>query len=174
VLRAKHSDHWVEYTISRSSSLHDAIDVMITRDLSGLMVVDLGASVNELTRQRGKVLGMISSRDLLRRIHQHSLDEWSLDAVHGELVESFMTPLASLVFARPEETVAKASEVMAHTDRVMLPVISSEGRVEGIVTAKDFLGFGVQAKEKGGKEAYLKDMAGRTGAEQTSMAEPPE
>jgi len=85
-----------------------------------------------------------------------------------------MTPLSQLVFARPEETVAKATEVMGHTGRVMLPVISTEGRVSGIVTARDFLTFGLDAKKRGGKKAFLEDMVERTGAEMGSMEEAPD
>jgi len=68
VLHAKHSSHWVEYTICRNATLPTAINTTILRDLSGLMVVDNDENINDTTHQRGKVLGMITSRDLLRQV----------------------------------------------------------------------------------------------------------
>jgi CBS domain-containing protein len=55
-----------------------------------------------------------------------------------------------------------------------LPVLSNEGRVEGLITARDMSDFGLSAKDKGGKKAYLNDVSERVGlSSDTSMAEPP-
>ena len=55
-----------------------------------------------------------------------------------------------------------------------LPILSHEGRVEGLLTARDISDFGLSAKEKGGKEAYLNDISQRVGlSSNTSMADPP-
>jgi len=55
-----------------------------------------------------------------------------------------------------------------------LPILSHEGRVEGLLTARDMSDFGLTAKEKGGKEAYLNDVSQRVGlSSNTSMADPP-
>ena len=46
--------------------------------------------------------------------------------------------------------------------------------MEGILTARDMNDFNLTAKDKGGKEAYLKSISGRVGmSEHASMAEPP-
>jgi protein phosphatase PTC7 len=97
----------------------------------------------------------------------------TLDA--NTTLDTIMTPLSRLVFVRPNETVSKATEVMAHTGRVMLPVITVEGRVEGIITASDIIEFGTgtTAEQRGGKKQFLEDMVGRTGTELGSMADPP-
>jgi hypothetical protein len=53
-------------------------------------------------------------------------------------------------------------------------VLSKEGRVEGLITARDMSDFGLSAKDKGGKKAYLNDVSERVGlSSDTSMAEPP-
>jgi len=55
-----------------------------------------------------------------------------------------------------------------------LPVLSHEGRVVGLLTAKDMSDFGLTAKDKGGKESYLNDVSQRVGlSSNTSMADPP-
>ena len=55
-----------------------------------------------------------------------------------------------------------------------LPILSREGQVEGLITARDMSDFGLSAKDKGGKTSYLKDVSERVGlSSDTSMAEPP-
>ena len=54
------------------------------------------------------------------------------------------------------------------------PILSKDGRVEGVLTARDINDFAVAATEKGGKKQYLKDISQRVGlGSETSMAEPP-
>ncbi len=55
-----------------------------------------------------------------------------------------------------------------------IPVLSKEGRVEGLITAKDMSDFGLDAKDRGGKTNFLRDISERVGlSSNTSMAEPP-
>jgi CBS domain-containing protein len=71
VLKAKHTLRWVEPVISRRATVADSIQTSIDNGLSGMMVIDDDASpagevVNSNTLRRSKVVGMITSRDLLR------------------------------------------------------------------------------------------------------------
>eukprot|EP00339_Tiarina_fusa_P007607 CAMPEP_0117073780 /NCGR_PEP_ID=MMETSP0472-20121206/51947_1 /TAXON_ID=693140 ORGANISM="Tiarina fusus, Strain LIS" /NCGR_SAMPLE_ID=MMETSP0472 /ASSEMBLY_ACC=CAM_ASM_000603 /LENGTH=82 /DNA_ID=CAMNT_0004798465 /DNA_START=79 /DNA_END=324 /DNA_ORIENTATION=+ len=55
-----------------------------------------------------------------------------------------------------------------------LPILSQDGRVEGLITARDMSDFGLSAADKGGKKNYLNDISERVGlSSDTSMAEPP-
>lgn len=55
-----------------------------------------------------------------------------------------------------------------------LPILSSNGKVEGLITFRDLNDFGLSASDKGGKESYLKVISDRVGlGSDTSMAEPP-
>jgi hypothetical protein len=55
-----------------------------------------------------------------------------------------------------------------------LPILSREGTVEGLITARDMSDFGLTAKDRGGKKAFLNDVSSRVGlTSDTSMAEPP-
>ena len=138
------------------------------------MVVDKETNLNTTTHQKGKVLGMMTSRDLLRRFSTSKSKSVSFDSVGLEKVSSFMTPLNKVVYGRPEETVGQARDVMAKVGVKCLPIMSREGRVEGILTARDMSDFGLSAKDKGGKEAYLTSISGRVGmSPHASMAEPP-
>mmetsp|Transcript_25086 Transcript_25086/g.47144 ORF Transcript_25086/g.47144 Transcript_25086/m.47144 type:complete len:579 (-) Transcript_25086:73-1809(-) len=174
VLQRKHTERWVDSTICYSTTVGEATQIVIERGLSGLMVVDKSTNINSETHQKGKVLGMMTSRDLLRRFSKGRLEGRSFDEVGGERVEDFMTPLNKVVYGRPEETVGQARDVMAKVGIKCLPIMSKEGRVEGILTARDMTDYGLDAKDKGGKEAFLNSISGRVGmSEHASMADPP-
>lgn len=70
VLKAKHTLRWVEPVIPRHATISEAIQVSIDNGLSGMMVTDDNVSSGEIvtsnTLRRTKVVGMITSRDLLR------------------------------------------------------------------------------------------------------------
>lgn len=64
--------------------------------------------------------------------------------------------------------------IMAKLGIKCIPVLSKEGRVEGLITAKDMSDFGLDAKDRGGKTNFLRDISERVGlSSNTSMAEPP-
>ena len=64
--------------------------------------------------------------------------------------------------------------IMAKLGIKCIPVLSKDGRVEGLITAKDMSDFGLDAKDRGGKTNFLRDISERVGlSSNTSMAEPP-
>jgi hypothetical protein len=74
VLKAKHTLRWVEPVISKRATVADSIQTSIDNGLSGMMVIDDDTSspgdvVNSHTLRRSRVVGMITSRDLLRIIN---------------------------------------------------------------------------------------------------------
>ena len=139
-----------------------------------MMVVDSEKNLNDGTHMKGKVLGICTSRDLLRQYGGTSGDDRDITKIENTMVETFMTPIKKVVYIKPEETVRKARDIMAKIRMKALPIISKEGRVEGIVTARDITDYGISAEERGGKQAFLKDMVGRVGINQnTSVADPP-
>ena len=174
ILKAKHTKRWVDCTICKTTTISEAIQVYIQRGISALMVVDREMHVNSLTHQKGKVLGMLTSRDLLRRmakgISLTSPEKFS-DLADVQINE-FITPLNKVVFGRPDENVRKARSIMGKTGMKCLPIIK-DGRVEGILTNRDISEFHFSALERGGKKQYLADLSERVGLSFSSMAEPP-
>jgi len=202
VLKAKHTLRWVEPIIDRNSTVRDAVKVCIERGLSAMMVVDTkgedggddgdghghgyryrGGSVSS---QRGKVVGMATSRDLLRIIHsglKHSEDNHNnnnntttttTEKIFDLKVGDYMTPITQVIYARPEETIGMCRRIMAKLGVKCLPILSN-GRVEGLVTSRDMSDYGLDASERGGKKHYLENRSERMGlsSRNTSMAEPP-
>ncbi len=126
-----------------------------------------------LDRDRGKVVGMITSRDLLRIINAGFKDEETDETIMERLVGKYMTPITQVIYARPEETVRVCRSIMAKLGVKCLPILSN-GRVEGLVTARDISDYGLDAAERGGKKHYLESVRERVGlSSNTSMAEPP-
>ncbi|CAB9516318.1 Protein phosphatase PTC7 homolog [Seminavis robusta] len=165
ILKAKHSNRWVNPTISSTATLKEAIEITMEGELSAAMVTD----------ESKHVVGLVTSRDLLRCISMGIKDgdssEELLDRVVGDHV---MTPISQVIYARPEETVGSCRTIMAKLGIKCLPVLSKEGRVEGLVTARDMSQYRFSAEDKGGKKSYLNDVSERVGmGSNTSMADPP-
>lgn len=186
VLKAKDSYRWVEPTISRTATVKQAIETTIDGGLSGMMVLDTNNSINHNNHDNHnsnnddndnhrKVVGLLTSRDLLRIMASGFKDGMSNDAILEEMiVGDFMTPISQVIYARPDETVGMCRTIMAKLGIKCLPVLSRQGKVEGLITARDMSDYGLSAKDKGGKQSYLNDISERVGlSSNTSMAEPP-
>jgi len=173
ILKAKHTLRWVEPVICHTSTVKTAIQTCIEGNLSGMMVVDRDETTSESSRERGRVVGMTTSRDLLRMMAAGFKNNEGAEEVMNKTVGNFMTPISQVIYARPEETVGTCRAIMAKLGIKCLPVLS-HGRVEGLVTARDMSDYGVEAKDRGGKKNYLRDISERVGlSSNTSMAEPP-
>ena len=174
VLKKKHTLRWVEPVIDAEASVREAAMICIDYGLSGMMVVDRDNMISDNSRERGKVLGMMTSRDLLR-IFVKGIKEGKLDdnAIMQQKVKNFMTPLNQVIYARPDETIGQCRKVMSKLGIKCMPVLS-QGRVEGIVTQRDLSDYGLDATDRGGKKSFLRNVSERVGlSSNTSMAEPP-
>ena len=120
------------------------------------------------------VVGLITSRDLLRILAKGLREGESPEEIMNQKIGAFMTPVSQVIFARPEETVGMCRTIMAKLGIKCIPILSREGRVEGLLTARDMSDYGLEAEERGGKKNYLRDISERVGlSSNTSMAEPP-
>jgi CBS domain-containing protein len=166
VLKAKHAFRWVDPVLPRDATVKEAIVSTIEGGLSGMMVVD--------PQNHKRVVGLLTSRDLLRIMASGFRDGDSNDAVLSRVVGDFMTPISQVIYARPDETVGMCRTIMAKLGVKCLPILSKGGQVEGLITARDMSDFGLSAKDKGGKKSYLNNVSERVGlSSDTSMAEPP-
>jgi CBS domain-containing protein len=155
----------VDPVILRTATLKQAIQAAIEGGLSGMMVLE---------EHHKHVVGLVTSRDLLRIIAAGFKEGESSEQTMSRIVGDFMTPISQVIYARPEESVGMCRTIMAKLSVKCLPVLSKEGRVVGLITARDISDYGLSAKDKGGKESYLKDISQRVGlSSDTSMAEPP-
>lgn len=166
ILQAKHSNRWVDPVISSNATVKDAIEICIEGALSAAMVID----------GEKKVVGLISSRDLLRCIALGIKEGETNDEILDRIVsDHVMTPISQVIYARPEETVGMCRTVMGKLGIKCLPVLSKEGQVLGLVTARDMSQYRFSAEDKGGKKSFLNDVSERVGlGSNTSMADPPE
>jgi len=178
VLEAKHAITWNEPVISRDSSIEDAIKVCIDNKLPGMMVIDsIEAEDNKAdspTSENKKVLGMCTSRDLLRIMNKGFKEEEYIGTTLNRKVGDFMTPISQVVYARPYETIGVCRGIMAKLRLKCIPILS-DGRVEGLITARDMSQYGLDATDQGGKKHYLESVSERVGlSSSTSMADPPD
>ncbi len=149
--------------------------VSIEGGLSGMMVVERAPDSGQK-----RVVGLLTSRDLLRIMAAGLKDAdgygvpVSDEDVMNRVIGDYMTPISQVIYGRPDETVGMCRTLMAKLGIKCLPILSKEGRVEGLITARDINDFGLSATDKGGKKSYLNDVSERVGlSSDTSMAEPP-
>ena len=173
VLKSKHTLRWVEPTVDSNSTVREAISVCIDRKLSAMMVIESSITGSPGSIQRGKVVGLVTARDLLRVMDIGFRNDDSDEDIFNRRVGDFMTPITKVIYARPEETIGMCRSIMAKLGVKCLPILSS-GRVEGLITSRDMAEFGLDAADKGGKKHYLENKSERVGlSTNTSMAEPP-
>ena len=135
ILQYKHTERWVPLTLPSSTPLHSAARTVIERGLAAVMVVDDHERINDDTHQRGKVMGMLTSRDLLRQYGKERPEgEGGREYIHDledNEISTFMTPISKVVFCRPHETVRSVRRVMAKVGVKALPILSKvRGRGE--------------------------------------------
>ncbi len=95
----------------------DALNMMIAHDIGSVVIA-----------QRGQVLGIITERDIVRKITK------SFDYLNRPLEETGTKPVVSVSPATP---IWKAFELMLRKKIRRLPVMNSGNKLEGIVTERD-------------------------------------
>lgn len=95
-----------------------------------------------IVTEMGKVVGVISDRDLLRSIspyvgtiNERNLDRWSLN----RKVHQIMT--RRLISCRPGDSLAHAGQLMMDHRVHCLPVLDDQGGCAGILTMRDLLAW---------------------------------
>ena len=123
VRRAK--DYKAGFVPSDSNVAPDATlrELLAVKERTGHSTV----AVTEDGTARGRLVGLVTSRD------------YRLSRMDGsEKVRTFMTPLASLVFAREGATLSEANDVIWENKLNALPIIDDEGRLCSFVFRKDY------------------------------------
>ncbi|KAL7578064.1 hypothetical protein ACA910_014999 [Epithemia clementina (nom. ined.)] len=165
VLKAKHNYRWVDPVIMQHQTVRQAIVAAVEGGLSGMMVLE---PVHK------RVVGLVTTRDLLRIMSAGLKENEPAEAVMNRVIGDYMTHISQVIYGRPEETIGVARTLMAKLRIKCLPILSKDWKVEGLLTARDMSDYGLSAQELGGKRAYLKDVSERVGlSSDTSMAEPP-
>ena len=116
VKRRQHGVIGDPYTIAPEATLTDAANRMRRTGVGTLVVVDAGR----------RVQGIITTRDLRFTDHQGT-------------VAARMTPRERLVMHAGEPDLAVAEETMRSQRIKKLPIVDAEGRLKGLITAKDLM-----------------------------------
>lgn len=103
-------------TLSPSHRVCDAMQVMKRNDIGGIIVVD----------EEKRVLGLVSRRDIIFEREERKLGE-------------IMTRKAELITASPDISVDDASEILRKHRLEKLPLVDREGKLAGLITAKDIV-----------------------------------
>ncbi len=124
------------YTIKKEETVEAALKQMVDYNIGSLVVVD----------EKGKMVGIFTERDLLRKVFVRKLD------ITKHKVEEFMT--ANPVVAFPETRLNEAMNIMTKKRIRHLPVVEA-GKVVGLVSIVDIVA--ALLKEAEVQIKYLKD-----------------
>lgn len=105
------------YTISPEMTIASARQLMAESTSGGLLVVD----------SQGTILGILTKRDVLFEDNDQ------------QKIQNLMTPREKLITALPGTSLEEAKCIL-HQHRIeKLPLITPEGKIEGLITAKDII-----------------------------------
>jgi len=120
VLRVKRAENLVvedPYRITSTATVAEARRVMDEWDSGGLLVMD----------DEGNLLGILTTRDVL------------FEDDETRPVADLMTPRERLVTAPPGTTLEEARQILHRAKVEKLPLVDEQGRVHGLITAKDIV-----------------------------------
>jgi CBS domain-containing protein len=126
--------------VSRDQLLSDAARLFVEKGISGAPVID----------QHGICVGVLSATDYVRREDAHRQTPGT--AAAGDRVADEMSPQPLSI--RPEQTLLTAARIMCDQHVHRLPVLSSSGHVEGLITSMDVvaaLGNAMDEREASGR-----------------------
>ncbi len=102
-------------TISPERTVGEAVDLIRKHDIGGIVVVD----------DERRVLGLVTRRDI------------NFEEKMRAKVREVMTPAKDLITAPKGVTMEKAQELLRRNKIEKLPILERDGRLVGLITAKD-------------------------------------
>jgi CBS domain-containing protein len=131
--------HTQVITLDALTSYEDAAQFLLSNNISGCPV----------TNGAGAIIGMISDKDLYKVLYPYynsfykSPEDYTdlegrenkIDEIKRNPIERFMT--CKVVSAKPDDPIMKVGGIMLARGIHRMPVINSEGKLEGIVVRSD-------------------------------------
>lgn len=133
-------------TVSTTDSVEQCAKLLQEHDISGLPVLD----------EAGKVAGMITEGDLIRRasrvkapgyleilgglIYLGSPKKFVDELQRAMSLEAGQLMSKNLVSIKPEDTIEQAATLMVEKKISRLPVLDQNGKLVGIVSRRDIMG----------------------------------
>ena len=125
------------FHISGSDTILSALQDMATHHVSGLVVVDHSTSNHSESKDPKKeVLGILYQKQIIREMAKLSTTEphESPLVVLQTRVQDVCTPARDIIYLSPNDSLEDARAVMSLSGLKFLPVLSSTGRVLGVVS----------------------------------------
>jgi CBS domain-containing protein len=123
-------------TVRPQATIHDAMTLLVSHGIGSLMVTD----------EQGKIVGIITERDILRECAAHN------ERVKETNVQGVMT--TNLIIGVPDDDLGYVMGIMTQNRIRHLPILIGE-RLEGIISIGDVVKAQLQETEF--ENRYLKD-----------------
>ncbi len=115
-------------TVKEKTSIYDAVALMTMNDIGAVIVV------NTL----GRPIGIFTERDVLKRVVLAGME------VRHEMVQSVYSK--KLVSIKPKDDIREAARLMNEGHFRHLAVMSEDGKVMGILSARDLINVYAEGK----------------------------
>ncbi len=113
-------------TVGPNETVHAAAELMTTRRIRHVPIVDVDS----------RLLGLVSQRDLLRAAWMLSTDNEPESWRNVAISEVMRTEVDT---AQPSDTAADAARQILSSKRSCLPVVDAQGILVGILTEADYV-----------------------------------
>ncbi len=113
-------------TVGPNETVHAAADLMTTRRIRHVPIVDVDS----------RLLGLVSQRDLLRAAWMLSTDD---DPESWRSTPISQVMRSEIDTAQPSDTAADAARRILSSKRSCLPVVGADGILVGILTEADYV-----------------------------------
>jgi CBS domain-containing protein len=175
-----HSDHWTtkegavsaEHLIARDLMTREVVTVSAGMPVTSLarLLADRGISAVPVTDAEGRLLGVVTEADLLRRLAgaEDVPRTWLVRLfrdpdrqaehyarTHGREARDVMT--SDLVTVEPNATAEHCAHLMEERRIKRLPVVAEDGRLLGVVSRADLLRAAMEPPARIGSEAQVRD-----------------
>ena len=121
--RPEYKNKPAPFVMSGARYAADAIQVMARKNIGSVIIVD----------DDSKVAGIVTERDLLRRLLGDNLDQ------HTTLLSALMT--SEVRTAHPDDDIVDWLRLMSNERFRHLPVVDSEGRLLNVLSQGDFVSY---------------------------------
>lgn len=115
-------------TITEQTSIHDAINILAEKKITGLPVVD----------QAGSLIGIVSEKDILVMAYREITDTCD-EAMKTRRVTDVMT--SEVVSFRPDDNLADICQCFMNNPFRRVPITGDGGKLVGLISRKDIVSF---------------------------------
>lgn len=134
MIKAKDIMQTALITITEETFVHDAINILAEKKITGLPVVDAD----------GRLVGIVSEKDILMMAYREITDTCD-EATKAKKATDVMTP--KVISFRPDDNLADICQCFMNNPFRRVPITDDDGKLVGLISRKDIVSFAFKKEE---------------------------